>query len=161
MSEGDGGNPYQTMSQSEIDAMRNSGGITGMMGNVLNVTTRMADNAALAAAQDAHGQMRLDPDGMDKLAQFFSDEAQAMQDRLVDVQDLASVNPPGSDPVSSQAADVYGQVASGGGSGYLENYKMLIQYFSKTAEKMRDSAKQARTDDQDSAESFRGGNVEA
>jgi len=131
------------------------------MGNVLNVTTRMADNAALAAAQDAHGQMRLDPDGMDKLARFFKDEAQALQDRLGDVQDLASVNAPGSDPVSSQAADVYGRVASGGGSGYLENYKQLIDYFSKTADKLSESARQARTNDQDSAESFRGGNVDA
>ncbi|GAA0515297.1 hypothetical protein GCM10011581_49110 [Saccharopolyspora subtropica] len=155
--EGDG--TYQSVDQRTIDAMRATPGITGMMGTVLNVATRAADNAALAAAQEAGGSMIVDPDQVDKLAQFFDDEARAMRERRADIADLATVEAPGLDPVSTQTAEKYGQVASGGSQAYLDNYLKLADYFEATAEKLRKSARQTRTDQQNAADSFGGGNL--
>ncbi|MEU5845466.1 hypothetical protein [Saccharopolyspora shandongensis] len=137
------------------------GGWIAPVGAFASTTARAADKAAFARSQDAGGMMRVDPDKVDEVARFFEDEAQAMQDRVLDIQQLASVEPPGLDPVSSQAAPVYSQVAAGSGSGYMENYLGLAEVFAQTAANLRASAQQTRTDDQNAADSFRGGNVEA
>ncbi|MER6988217.1 hypothetical protein ABT337_01920 [Saccharopolyspora hirsuta] len=157
MSEGDGGT-YQPVDQNAIDAMRVMPGPAGFMGNAMNLMTRAADKAALAASQAAGGSMRIDPDQVQKLAQFFRDEAQALTDRLGDVQELALINAPG-DPVSSNATTVFSSVASGGGSGYAENYTALIEIFADQAEKLEQSVQQVRLDDQNAADGMSGGNV--
>ncbi|MEV0696612.1 hypothetical protein AB0I53_01635 [Saccharopolyspora sp. NPDC050389] len=150
MSEGDGGT-YQPVDQRAIDAMRMTPGLSGMMGAALNAATRAADNAALAQTQQAGGAMRVDPDQVDKLARFFRDEAEALRKRRRDVSDLAVVDPPGTDPVSTQASEKYGQVASGNPQAYLDNYLKLADAFDHTALNLEGSAKQWRTNDGDAA----------
>ncbi|MEV0054189.1 hypothetical protein AB0H34_27245 [Saccharopolyspora shandongensis] len=159
MSEGDGGNPYQTMDQGKIDAMRASGGITGMIGNVMNVVSRATDNAAFAAAQQANGTMRIDLDQLDKIVTFFEDEARELRERRADIADLSVVEPPGGDPVSAQVAEKYALVASGNAQAYLDNYLQLAVVLEETAENLKASVRQTRTDQQNAAEAFGGGDL--
>lgn len=151
MSEGDDGNPYQTIDQSKIDEMRAQGGIAGAMGKMMNAVSRASDNAALAAAQQADGTMRVDPDQVDKLAKFFRDEAEALRVRRRDITELGTVDPPGTDPVSTQASEKYGQVASGNPQAYLDNYLKLADAFDDTAQNLESSVQQWRTNDDDAA----------
>ena len=122
---------------------------------------RASAKAELAKTLQAGATMLVDPDKVDELARFFDDEAQKLFDRSGDVQELADIEPWGSDPVSTQAAPAYAQVGSGGGTGYMENYLKLAEVFRKTAKDLTDSAKQVRTNDQNAADGFGGGNVEA
>ncbi|MER5390961.1 hypothetical protein [Saccharopolyspora sp. NPDC002686] len=158
MSEGDGGT-YQPVDQNQIDAMRATPGISGFMGNALNAMTRAADNAALASAQSAGGSMTIDPDQVDKLAQFFRDEAQALMDRQMDGFDAATYAPPGQDPVSTQSSERYSLVITGDGRSYLENCQKLADAFTMAADNLQDTARQTRLDDQNAADSMRGGNL--
>ena len=109
----------------------------------------------LAQAQSAGTSMRVDPEHVDDLAKFFDREAEALEQREFDVLLLNAVEPPGADPVSQGATNIFAQVAAGGGSGYYENYMKLAQVFRDTANSLRDSAKQSRTSDQDAADNFR------
>lgn len=119
---------------------------------IQSVQDRANAKQQLAQAQSAGTSMRVDPEHVDKLAAFFQDEAEALENRAYDVQMLAEVAPPGTDPVSTQAAKVYGQVAGGGGSSYLENYMKLAQVLHDTANSLRDNAKQTRTSEQNAAD---------
>lgn len=118
---------------------------------------RASDKAALATALSSNSRMRVDPAQVDDLAAFFEHEAQALSDRAYDVQELASVTPPGGDPVSTNAAAVYGNVGGGGNQGYYDNYMSLAKVFTETAARLRDNARQTRTDDQNAGDNFRGG----
>ncbi|MDA3650186.1 hypothetical protein LZ318_40105 [Saccharopolyspora indica] len=158
MSEGDGGT-YQPVDQRQIQAMQAMPGPAGFMGGVVNVMTRAADNAALAAAQAAGGSMLVDPDQVDKLAQFFRGEAEELRARQSENYVLASVEPPGSDPVSTQAAEKYGSVGSGNPESYLDNYLKLADLFDQVAERLEQGANQNRIDDQNAADSMRGGRL--
>ncbi|MER7081942.1 hypothetical protein SAMN02982929_03395 [Saccharopolyspora kobensis] len=117
---------------------------------------RAQTKAALAQSQAAGGSMLVDPDQIDKLAQFFEDEAQALFDRAADVQLLADVPPAGHDPVSVNSASVYQTVAAGDDSAYIDNYLKLAEYFQNTAANLRGNARQNRIDDQNSADSLGG-----
>ncbi|MGP4020028.1 hypothetical protein [Saccharopolyspora sp. 5N708] len=158
---GAGDETYVPVDQSKIDSMVSQGGVVGAVGAALNTITRAQDMAAFAAAQHANGTMRIDVDQVDKLAQFFKDEADAMEEREQDLYELANVSAPGSDPVSTQAAMQYGQVAVGDQRAYLDNYKRLAKIFRDTALELESVAKQTRTDDQNAVEGLGGGNVEA
>ncbi|QIZ33832.1 hypothetical protein [Saccharopolyspora sp. ASAGF58] len=127
------------------------GGFWGQIGQAVD---RMADNVVLAAAQNAGGAMRIDPDQVDAVANFFQDEAENMQNRADKVQKLSVLKPAGKDPVSQEATKVYRQVGAGDGQAYMENYLKLADVFHETAKNLRASAKQTRTDDQNAAESL-------
>ncbi|RKT86624.1 PE family protein [Saccharopolyspora antimicrobica] len=154
MSEGDGGT-YRSVDQNVIDAARVVPGPAGFIGNAMNIMTRAADNAALAAAQSAGGSMRIEPDQVDKLAQFFKEEATRLEDRQQEVFSLSRVKAPGKDPVSTQVADRYGQVAAGNETAYLNNYLQLAKVLKETAANLEASARQTRTDDQNAEDSIR------
>ncbi|MGW1676317.1 hypothetical protein [Saccharopolyspora sp. NPDC002376] len=158
MSEGDGGT-YQSVDQRQVDAMRAMPGPAGALGGMVNIMTRAADNAALASAQAAGGSMLVDPDQVDKLAQFFKGEAEELRARQSENYVLASVEPPGSDPVSTQAAEKYGSVASGNPEAYLDNYLKLADLFDDVASRLQKGAQQNRIDDQNAADGMRGGNL--
>lgn len=123
---------------------------------VAETLSRAQTKAALAQSQAAGGSMLVDPDQIDKLAQFFEDEAQALADRVVDVQQLAELKPAGRDPVSTQATAVYQKVGAGDENAYMDNYLKLAEYFQNTAANLRASAHQNRTDDQNAADSLGG-----
>jgi len=110
----------------------------------------------LAQAQSAGTSMRVDPEHVDDLAKFFEDEAQALVDRESQMVALSSITSPGTDPVSQAASQVYAQVAAGDDQAYYENYIKLANVFRDTARSLRDSAKQTRTSDQESADQFKG-----
>lgn len=141
----------------------------GFMSGIADVVTKMGQtanlqNAANLKAQLAqeigtHSKMRVDPDQVDSLAKFFEDEAQSLADHLADSQQLASVPPPGGDPISTQAATAYGNVASGGPEAYLNNVTKLQQVFHSTAANLRASAQQSRSSDEDAASGLKGGNL--
>lgn len=120
-----------------------------------NVQERAGKKAELAQAMSASSQMRVDPAEVDNLAKFFEDEAQGLEDRGFDLEKIYSISAPGNDPVSTQAAQVYGQVGAGDDRAYFENYMKLAQVFRQTADSLRASAKQTRSDDQDAAESLK------
>lgn len=121
-----------------------------------DVQERADKKAELAQSMSAGTQMRVDPAEADNLAQFFEDEAQGLDDRSYDVQELSLVSAPGGDPVSSGVAQAYGQVAAGDARAYFDNYMKLAQVFRDTANSLRAFAKQTRTDDQDSADALKG-----
>ena len=121
-----------------------------------NVQDRADKKAELAQTMSAGTQMRVDPAEMDNLAQFFEDEARGLADRMADIRSLADVEAPGTDPVSTGAADVYGKVGDGDARAYGDNYRKLIDVFMVTADTLRASSKQTRTDDQDAADAFKG-----
>ena len=121
-----------------------------------NVQDRADKKAELAQSMSAGTQMRVDPAEVDSLAKFFEGEAGALRNRLTDVQDLARVEAPGTDPVSTGAASAYGNVGAGDDRAYGENYRKLIDVFMKTADSLRASAGQTRRDDQDSADALKG-----
>lgn len=141
----------------------------GFMGGIADVATKMAQTANLQNAANlkaqlaqetgSHSKMRVDPSQVDSLAKFFEDEAQALADHLADSQQLASVSPPGHDPISTQAATAYGKVASGGPEAYLNNVTKLQQVFHATAANLRASAQQSRSSDEDAASGLHGGTV--
>ncbi|MEV4729038.1 hypothetical protein [Saccharopolyspora sp. NPDC049426] len=124
-------------------------------GTIGETFDRMADKAALAASQSAGGSMRIEPDKVDELASFFEAEALAMERREQEVYELSQVPTAGKDPVSVRSASTYGQVADGDEQAYLNNYRKLASVFKDTAANLRASATQTRTNDQDSADSFR------
>lgn len=110
----------------------------------------------LAQAQSAGTSMRVDPEHVDDLANFFDQEAEALESRSLAQDALASIMPPGNDPVSTQAARIYSQVGAGDDRAYVDNYLKLAQVFHDTAQSLRDSAKQTRTSEQDAADQFKG-----
>lgn len=114
----------------------------------------------LAQAQSAGTSMQVDPEHVDKLAAFFEGEARELRQRQGDVYTLATVSAPGTDPVSTGAAAIYGNVAAGDDQAYLTNYLKLADVFDATAASLRDSATQTRTSDQNAADGF-GGDVRA
>lgn len=121
-----------------------------------DVQERADKKAELAQSMSAGTQMRVDPAEVDNLAKFFNDEADELYRRLRDVRQLGQVTAPGTDPVSTGAAQAYGKVGSGDQRAYEDNYLKLIDVFKKTAESLQASAKQTRTDDQDAADAFKG-----
>lgn len=121
-----------------------------------NVQERADKKAELAQTMSAGTQMRVDPAEVEDLAKFFEDEAQGLANRNADVRLLGYVEAPGTDPVSIGASDAYGRVGAGDDRAYGDNYLKLIDVFKKTAESLRASAKQTRTDDQDSADALKG-----
>ena len=121
-----------------------------------DVQERADKKAQLAQTMSAGTQMRVDPVEVENLAKFFDDEAEGLWDRLMDVQSLADVEAPGTDPVSIGAADAYGKVGAGDTRAYGDNYRQLIKVFRDTANSLRSNAKQTRTDDQDSADALKG-----
>ncbi|MER7014144.1 hypothetical protein ABT324_22210 [Saccharopolyspora sp. NPDC000359] len=165
MSEGDGDQvQLDATDQAYMQHRMTSGGLQGLfpahqVGAIAESFARAESKAALAQSQAAGGSMMIDPDQVDNLARFFREEAQNMLDRRDAVAELALVNPAGGDPVSTQVAPVYSQVAAGGGGGYLENYEKLAEFFFATAEKLTESAGLQRTNDQNSAESIGGGSL--
>jgi uncharacterized protein YukE len=141
-------------------------GLFNAVGDVANkmVQTANIQNAANLKAQlaqdlSSHSMMRVDPSQVESLAKFFEDEANKLDDHLQDSQELASVTPPGQDPVSTQAATAYGTVASGSPQAYLDNVAKLQKVFEETAQNLRASAQQTRTDDENAASGLRGGNL--
>lgn len=112
----------------------------------------------LAQAQSAGTFMRVDPEHVEDLANFFDREAEALEQREFDVLLLNEVEPPGTDPVSQGAANIFAQVGAGGVSAYYENYMKLAKVFHDTANSLRDSAKQTRNSDQDAADNIRRAN---
>lgn len=117
--------------------------------------SRIADTQAYAAAQAAGGSMRIQPEKVDELARFFEDEAKEMEARERQLGRLADVPSAGSDPVSTNATPIYGQVASGGPTAYAENYHKLATVFKDAATALRASAKQVRSDDDTASLSFK------
>jgi hypothetical protein len=124
-------------------------------GQISETVDRMADNAALAAVQGAGGRMYIEPERVEEAAAFFLHEAEMLRSRGREINYLAQVDPPGSDDVSTQLADKYGQVASGGGQSYKDAYNALGDYLADVGNKLRASAQQTRTNDQDAADSLR------
>ena len=125
---------------------------------VNQIHERANRKAELAHAMDAGGaRMRVDPAEVDALAKFFEDEAQGLLGRAREIQKLSQVTPPGLDPVSKDAAKVYGQVGEGNAQAYMDNYLKLADTFNGTAANLRKNAQQTRTDDQNAADGFRGG----
>lgn len=120
-------------------------------GQIAETVDRMADNAAYAASQGAGGTMQIQPDKVDEIARFFRDEAAKLEDREADLMELANVQPPGTDPVSTEAAAKYGQVASGDPRAYMHNYAALTRVFKDAADALSNSARQVRTDDDTAA----------
>lgn len=110
----------------------------------------------LAQAQSAGTSMQVDPEHVDKLAAFFEHEAEALEQRQSALMDLSDVRAPGTDPVSTGAAEVYSLVGAGDDRAYYDNYLKLAQVFRDTANSLRDSAKQTRTSDQNASDGFRG-----
>ncbi|MEV5542291.1 hypothetical protein AB0L13_36245 [Saccharopolyspora shandongensis] len=160
MSEGEGNQvQFDATDQAYMQHQMDQGGWIAPVGALASTLARAADKATLAQSQSTDGSMRIDLDKVDELARFFDDEAQKMLDRADAVRDLSLVDPAGGDPVSTQTAPIYSQVASGGGSGYLENYLQLADLFAQTSATLRENTKQTRLDDQNSADSFGGGSL--
>ncbi|WP_433869386.1 hypothetical protein [Saccharopolyspora sp. CA-218241] len=134
------------------------GGVLENVAQVGRIVAGAARKAELASAINAGSAMRVEPDQVDELARFFESKATEMNDRSYDVQMLAYVSAPGTDPVSSQVVDAYGKVGAGDSNAYYENYIKLAEVFTNTAANLRASAAQVRTNDQDAADSF-GGNL--
>lgn len=124
-------------------------------GRIAETVDRMADNAAYAASQSAGGSMRIQPEKVDELARFFEDEALMMEKREAKIAMLADVPAPGTDPVSTSATTIYGQVGAGDKTAYMENYRQLATVFKDAATALRQSAQQVRTDDDTAALSFK------
>lgn len=124
-------------------------------GQITETVDRIADNVAYAAAQDAGGSMRIEPDKVDELARFFEEEAEKMEMREQDVALLADVPAPGVDPVSTGAVATYAKVAVGSPTAYMENYQQLATVFKDAANALRESSRQVRTDDDTSAHSIK------
>ncbi len=124
-------------------------------GQITETVDRIADNAAYAAWQSAGGSMRIQPEKVDELARFFDDEALAMENRELEIAMLADVPAPGTDPVSTNATVVYGQVGAGDKTAYMENYRELAKVFRNSAIALRESAQQVRTDDDTASLSFK------
>ncbi|MFD0487145.1 hypothetical protein ACFQ0O_09020 [Saccharopolyspora spinosporotrichia] len=118
---------------------------------------RAASKADAAQKIAAGATMRVEPDQVDKLAQFFEDEAEKMTEREGDLNRLSMIKPPGKDPVSTRAVAEYEKVGAGDDSAYLDNYQKLAKVFRETAANLRASAQQTRLDDQNAEDSFRGG----
>ena len=98
----------------------------------------------------SYRRMRVDPAEIEVLATFFEDRASQLRDRQHEVSKLATVAPPGTDPVSVQAAAAYGQVATDS-QGYLVNYQRLVAVLDSTAAKLRTTAAQTRAEDENAA----------
>ncbi|MGI8307272.1 hypothetical protein [Saccharopolyspora hattusasensis] len=148
---------FDATDQAYMQHQMNQGGWIAPVGALASTLARAADKAALAQSQSAGGAMRIDPDKVDEIAGFFEAEAVELRKRQRNIFDLSTVESPGGDPVSTQASVRYGEVAAGDDRAYLDNYLKLAEAFDGTAANLRASAKQTRTDDQNSADSF-GGN---
>ncbi|NYH80448.1 hypothetical protein FHR84_003805 [Actinopolyspora biskrensis] len=136
-----------------------TGNAAQKMAEIARIQERANTKAELAETRGDGTRMVVDPEEVDGLASFFEDEAEELRGRVSDVQQLASVPPPGTDPVSVGAAEQHGRVGAGDDQAYLENYLELIKVFQDTAASLRSSAEQTRTDDADAAAGLeRGGN---
>lgn len=147
------------MQQAWMDAMLGSvipGAALDDLAQINRIQERANDKAKLAEMLSANTVMRIDPAAVDRLASFCEDKAEQLQDRVAALQELANVEPPGNDPTSTNAARVHGQVAAGDDRAYLENYLKLAKVFDDSAKSLRASATQTRTDDDNSADQFRG-----
>lgn len=126
-----------------------------MWGKLAGTIDRMADNAALAAAQGAGGKMYIEPEKVEEAADFFLQEAETLRGRQREISYLAQVKSPGTDDVSKQLAKKYGQVAAGGAESYKDAYTDLANYLESVGNQLRASVRQNRTNDQDAADSLR------
>lgn len=161
--------PLDPSDQAAYNAIWQAPGAPGFLGAVGDVATKMAETANLQntanlkaqLAQDlgSHSRMRVDPSQVDSLAKFFEDQADKLNDHLQDSQRLATVTPPGQDPVSTQAASAFGVVATGNPQSYLDNVAKLQKVFTDTAQNLRASAQQTRTDDENAASGLKGGGL--
>ncbi|WP_344682289.1 hypothetical protein [Saccharopolyspora taberi] len=153
------GYDQRAMNQAQAMGAVPMGGAMGAAQSAMTMArAAMKAEAAQAASSGMH--MLVDPDQVDKLAQFFEDEAEAIMKRARDRQEIfMELPPPAKDPVSTQVANSYVKVAAGGADSYLDNYEKLAQVFHDTAANLRASAQQTRTNDQDAAESFNGGKL--
>ncbi|MGJ7906525.1 hypothetical protein ACOQFL_08605 [Actinopolyspora sp. H202] len=127
------------------------------MADIARIAERANTKAELAQAISDNTRMVVDPDEVDALAGFFEGKASELEDRQREVSELASVPAPGTDPVSTGAASIHGEVASGDDRSYMPNYLKLAKVFNDTAASLRSSAKQTRTDDANAADSFNRG----
>ncbi|WP_139219508.1 hypothetical protein [Actinopolyspora alba] len=132
-------------------------GFAKEVADIARIAERANTKAELAQAISDNTRMVVDPDEVDALAGFFEEKAQELEDRSFELQSLGSVPAPGTDPVSTGAASIHGQVAYGDDRSYFPNYLKLAQVFNDTAASLRSSAKQTRTDDANAADSFQRG----
>ncbi|MDP9641007.1 hypothetical protein J2S53_000952 [Actinopolyspora lacussalsi] len=132
-------------------------GLAKEMADIARIAERANTKAELAQAISDNTRMVVDPDEVDALAGFFEEKASELEDRQREVSELASVSPPGTDPVSTGAAAIHGEVASGDDRSYMPNYLKLAKVFNDTAASLRSSAEQTRTDDANAADSFNRG----
>ena len=139
------------------------GGLSGGLGDgmtaraqaqMAEIQQRADMKTRLAEASSSGSTMRVDPDQVDKLATYFEDKGEELRGRLMNLELLANVDPPGTDPASTQAATVYSQVGQGDEQAYVNNYKKLITVFEDTASNLRSSAQQTRSDEQGAEESM-------
>ncbi|ASU78710.1 hypothetical protein CDG81_10975 [Actinopolyspora erythraea] len=129
-------------------------GLAKEMADIARIADRANTKAELAQAISDNTRMVVDPDEVDALAGFFEEKASELEDRWLKISELANIPPPGTDPVSTGAASIHGQVASGDDRSYIPNYLKLAQVFNDTAASLRSSARQTRTDDANAADSF-------
>ncbi|WP_017974714.1 hypothetical protein [Actinopolyspora halophila] len=137
------------------------GGLAEVATDIARISDRANTKAELAQSLSSNTRMVVDPEEVDDLAKFFEEKAEELLDRRTDLQELANVPPPGTDPVSTGAASLHGQVASGDDQSYMPNYLKLAQVFNDTAASLRSNAKQTRTDDENAADSFNRGAQDA
>ncbi len=150
---------FDATDQAYMRQQMDQGGLLAPVGAFVSTVARAADKTALATSQSTYGSMQIDLDKVDEIARFFEDEARGLRERQADIYNLSTITAPGTDPVSVQATEKYGLVAAGDESAYLENYLKLAEMFDKTAENLRASIKQSRTDQENAADAFRGGNL--
>ncbi|SDJ95865.1 hypothetical protein SAMN04487820_103158 [Actinopolyspora mzabensis] len=129
-------------------------GLAEEIADIARIKERASTKAELAQAISDNTRMVVDPDEVDALAGFFEEKAQELEERSVDVQNLGMVPAPGTDPVSTGAASIHGEVASGDDRSYMPNYLKLAKVFNDTAASLRSSAEQTRTDDANAADNF-------
>ncbi|SFT32603.1 hypothetical protein SAMN04487904_10183 [Actinopolyspora lacussalsi subsp. righensis] len=129
-------------------------GLAKEMADIARIAERANTKAELAQAISDNTRMVVDPDEVDALAGFFEGKAQELEDRSWGIYELSNVPPPGTDPVSTGAVSLHGEVAAGDDRAYYENYMKLAQVFNDTAASLRSSAEQTRTDDANAADSF-------
>ncbi|NYH80551.1 hypothetical protein FHR84_003917 [Actinopolyspora biskrensis] len=133
------------------------GGLAEVATDIARISDRANTKAELAQSLSSNTRMVVDPEEVDDLAKFFEEKAEEIESKALSYQDLALVPPPGTDPTSNGAAKIHGQVASGEEQSFFPNYMKLAQVFKDTAESLRSSAKQTRTDDENAADSFNRG----
>ncbi|WP_438388253.1 hypothetical protein [Actinopolyspora saharensis] len=165
---GDGQGELDATDQAALDAatqMPNSGTLLGGLAEVASDMQRIGERAntkaELAQSLSSNTRMVVDPDEVDDLAKFFEEKAEELEDKSMTYHDLALIPAPGTDPTSEGSAKIHGQVASGDEQAFLPNHMKLAQVFKDTAESLRSSAKQTRTDDENAADSFNRGAQDA